>query len=658
MFIKFIKYQYSRFILFMKKGKLLISFLLILISIDSFCQSYLNITWDNKTRDLKASDHDLLGLFSNHYVEYFDSKFSDEVYIYETHHIKTKINKITDDLSNEILISKIDVTEIMDIKAKVFKKNNIVYYNYSEIKDFINNVESDDNYNYYDIPDINENDYIEVIYTLKKEFSFYGDKIIEQSYPIQSSKFILIQNNFISNIKIYNSKESIINDTIFDGKKSKIIKFNDIKASVNEQYSTPIANKLRVSYQCNNEKGIIPQSEYWENLVENVKELFFPSSTNPKAIDFYNEILSNNTKYTYEDNLTNLIDEYVKNNFIISDDNDDKLNDINYILENKISNQFSVIKIYTNLLKAAKIEYEVAISCNRYFLKFDPELFNPNQLREFIIYLPNSEKYISPNRIEYRVSEAPDDLLGNYGIFIDSDLDYYFSEITQSDKSFSQIKKKIQIFVPKKLKKLKIKEIRSYSGYWAIMNRNYVYISENEKTDFLVDYFTINGLNNKKINSYNIKNFDLSYNSKNTPLIIESNITTSDLFEKKNGLIYLKIGKVIGMQSNLFDENQRINEIEINFPNSYEYKIEVEIPKGFRVSDYSELNKLKEFISVDGSVSAKFNSKANINNNILYIDIEEFYKNLKYDKGRYQEFREVINTAAKFYNTSIVLEKI
>ena len=119
-----------------------------------------------------------------------------------------------------------------------------------------------------------------------------------------------------------------------------------------------------------------------------------------------------------------------------------------------------------------------------------------------------------------------------------------------------------------------------------------------------------------------------------------------------------EIGKVIGMQSNLFDENQRINEIEINFPNSYEYKIEVEIPKGFRVSDYSELNKLKEFISVDGSVSAKFNSKANINNNILYIDIEEFYKNLKYDKGRYQEFREVINTAAKFYNTSIVLEKI
>ena len=53
----------------------------------------------------------------------------------------------------------------------------------------------------------------------------------------------------------------------------------------------------------------------------------------------------------------------------------------------------------TNLLKEAKVNYEVAISCNRYFHKFDPDFFDPNQLREFVIYLPDFEKYISPNRI-------------------------------------------------------------------------------------------------------------------------------------------------------------------------------------------------------------------------------------------------------------------
>ena len=643
----------------MEKKFLFLRFLLIVLSVNSFSQSYLNINWDDKTGDFKTSNHDLQGIFSNHYVEYFNSKFSDEVYIYETHHMKTKINKITDDSNNDIFISKINVSEIVDVKSKIINDDTTATYGFEEMKKMIDKSTSSENYNYYKIPGIKEQDIVEVIYTVKRDFNFNGNKIIEESYPILSSKFILIENDFKSNIKIYNSFNSFVEDTLIDGKKSKIINFKNLDATSNEQYSTPIANKIKVSYQCYENREDVSQTEYWNNLVQNLRELFFPSSINPIAIDLFNEIQKNNISIPENEiSISNKIDEYIKNNFIISDDDDPNLNEISYIFDNKISNDFSIIQVYTNLLKAAKIDYEVAISCNRYFLKFDPELFDPNQLREFVIYLPKSEKYISPNRIEYRVSEAPDDLLGNYGVFIDKNLDYYFSEITQSDKNFSEIKKKIEISIPKNLKKLKIKENRSFSGYWAIMNRNYVSLSENEETDFLIDYFTINGLNNKKVTNYNIKNFDISNNSYNTPLRINSTITTTELVEEVDGLVYLKVGKVIGLQSNLFDDNKRINEIEINFPNSYEYQIEVEIPKGYRVSDYSELNKAKEFISVDGSISAKFNSNATLNNNKINIVINEFYKNLRYDKGRYQEFREVINAAAKFYESSVILEKI
>ena len=643
----------------MEKKFLFLRFLLIVLSVNSFSQSYLNINWDDKTGDLKTSNHDLQGIFSNHYVEYFNSKFSDEVYIYETHHMKTKINKITDDSNNDIFISKINVSEIVDVKSKIINDDTTATYGFEEMKKMIDKSTSSENYNYYKIPGIKEQDIVEVIYTVKRDFNFNGNKIIEESYPILSSKFILIENDFKSNIKIYNSFNSFVEDTLIDGKKSKIINFKNLDATSNEQYSTPIANKIKVSYQCYENREDVSQTEYWNNLVQNLRELFFPSSINPIAIDLFNEIQKNNISIPKNEiSISNKIDEYIKNNFIISDDDDPNLNEISYIFDNKISNDFSIIQVYTNLLKAAKVDYEVAISCNRYFLKFDPELFDPNQLREFVIYLPKSEKYISPNRIEYRVSEAPDDLLGNYGVFIDKNLDYYFSEITQSDKNFSEIKKKIEIYIPKNLKKLKIKENRSFSGYWAIMNRNYVSLSENEETDFLIDYFTINGLNNKKVTNYNIKNFDISNNSYNNPLRINSTITTTELVEEVDGLVYLKVGKVIGLQSNLFDDNKRINEIEINFPNSYEYQIEVEIPKGYRVSDYSELNKAKEFLSVDGSISAKFNSKATLNNNKINIVINEFYKNLRYDKGRYQEFREVINAAAKFYESTVILEQI
>ena len=643
----------------MKKKFLVLKILLIVSYFNTYSQSYLNIDWDSDKTILFPSDNDLYGIFNNHYVEYFKSKFTEEVYVYETRHTKTKINRINNPLDNEIIISKINVSEIVDVRAKIINQDTIISYGFDEMKKMINSDDSDENYNNYKLPNLDEGDIVEIMYTVKKDFNFNGNKIIEESYPILLSKFILIENNFKSNIKIYNSNNSFVSDIIFDGKKSKQIIFNNLTATANEQYSTPIANKIKISYQCYENRDDVSQIEYWGNLVQNVSELFFPKTVNEKAEEILREIKNGYVKIPWNElKIANAIDEYIKNNFVISDEDDPKLNDIEYILNNKISNDFSIIQVYSSLFKEADIEYEVAISCNRYFLKFDPELFDPNQLREFLIFLPNQEKYISPNRVEYRVSEAPEDLLGNYGIFIDKDLDYYFSEITLFDQDFSQIKKNIEVNISRNLNKTKINESRLFSGYWAITNRNYIYLSENEKTDFLVDFFTVNGLDNKKVSNYNIKNFDISHNTYNTPLEITSTISTSDLIEEKEGLTYLKIGKVIGLQSNLFDEKERINPIEINFPNSYDYNIKVNIPRGYKIVDFSELNKSKEYISVDGNSTAKFLSKATVSGNVLNINIKEYYKELRYSKKRYQEFREVINAAAKFYESSVRIEKI
>jgi len=643
----------------MKKKFLVLKILLIVSYFNTYSQSYLNIDWDSDKTILFPSDNDLYGIFNNHYVEYFKSKFTEEVYVYETRHTKTKINRINNPLDNEIIISKINVSEIVDVRAKIINQDTIISYGFDEMKKMINSDDSDENYNNYKLPNLDEGDIVEIMYTVKKDFNFNGNKIIEESYPILLSKFILIENNFKSNIKIYNSNNSFVSDIIFDGKKSKQIIFNNLNATANEQYSTPIANKIKISYQCYENRDDVSQIEYWGNLVQNVSELFFPKTVNEKAEEILREIKNGYLKIPWNElKIANAIDEYIKNNFVISDEDDPKLNDIEYILNNKISNDFSIIQVYSSLFKEADIEYEVAISCNRYFLKFDPELFDPNQLREFLIFLPNQEKYISPNRVEYRVSEAPEDLLGNYGIFIDKDLDYYFSEITLFDQDFSQIKKNIEVNISRNLNKTKINESRLFSGYWAITNRNYIYLSDNEKTDFLVDFFTVNGLDNKKVSNYNIKNFDISHNTYNTPLEITSTISTSDLIEEKEGLTYLKIGKVIGLQSNLFDEKERINPIEINFPNSYDYNIKVNIPRGYKIVDFSELNKSKEYISVDGNSTAKFLSKATVSGNVLNINIKEYYKELRYSKKRYQEFREVINAAAKFYESSVRIEKI
>ena len=58
-----------------------------------------------------------------------------------------------------------------------------------------------------------------------------------------------------------------------------------------------------------------------------------------------------------------------------------------------------------------------------------------------------------------------------------------------------------------------------------------------------------------------------------------------------------------------------------------------------------------------GNKISKFESQYKILDNKLVITIQEFYKTLRYQKNRYNEFRDVINSASDFYNTSIKFVK-
>ena len=644
-----------------KKYPYLLFIFFIIIYCDIFSQTYLNLDWSDEKIEINNQFNldPLIGIFSKHYIEYFKTKNSDEIYIYDTHHFRSKINSDINEINDEILIPNVNILEISDLKAKITNKDTVLFYSFSDLKLFEDKSGLDNNYKIFKLPGLQKEGIIEIMYTVKKRYNFNGNKNIQQSYPIILADFILIENDFKSNIKIYNSKYSIVNDTIIDSKKAKFVRFKYIDKTVNEQYSTPIANKIKISYQCYENDKKISQNEYWGNLVNNVSQLFFPSSLNKKANKIFEEIKSNYQKIPFNELSTaNAIDKYVKNNFTISDENDEKLNNLNYILENKKSNDFSIIQVYTNLLKIAEIEYEVAISCNRFYFKFDPEFFDPNQLREFIIYLPKIDKYISPNRIEYRVSEPPEDLIGNYAMYIDKSLDYYFSEIVLTNNDYSKINKNINVSFSKKFKNATINESRSFTGYWGLLNRNYIYLSESEETEFLVDYFTLSGLENKKILKYKIINFDLDNNSTNEPLLISSKIQTTDLVKNETDSIILFPGKVIGLQSNLFEKEKRWNPIEINFPNEYDYNIKFDIPKGYTIANFENLNIYKKYVSVDGNITAKFKSYAKYDNNTLIIYVKEFYKSLRYEKKRYDEYRDVINAAAKFYESSVLLEKI
>ena len=634
-----------------------IVFIIILFTytISSYSQYYKNYSWKEEvdTVDVEA-DHmneSSVGVFEKTIVEFVSGKFSNTILKYETHHYQIKVlnDKGVSKHSN-IVIPMNEVTNLKDIRVRIIDENG-------ELSEFDNNTinelgdfESSVNFKNFHLAGVKTNSTIEVLYTLEKQYNIHGNKILQKSYSIKKSEFLLIPGPTQGIIKTY-SIDSKVKDTIINTHPAKTIKIVDIPAIIDEEYAAAIANRQRLSFQCPLPDDNMNQEDYWENIVSNISPIMFPKNIHPKIFEISSEVIQKNEINEY--NIANKIDDYVKNNFIISENDNVSLNNIDYILENKTSNDFSIIQVYTQLLTAAGINYEIVITSNRYYNRFDSEFFDPNMLREFLIYFPKEKKYIAPNRLEYRIGEAPFDLLGNYGIYIDRLLDFYFSEIIQSDKSYSRIKRNIKVEFERKLKKIVIDEYQEYSGHWATNNRSLLNFSDEEGLDTFKDYLTASGIENKKVINYEIINAELFQKNYNTPFIVNSKISTESLTTKiKNGY-QVKIGNVIGMQSQLYEDIDRFHPIEITYPNQYDYRIVVKIPKGYSIEGLEGLVFNKSYISLMGNKICKFESNYEINENELVISIQEYYKTLRYQKNRYNEFRDVINSAADFYNTSI-----
>ena len=634
-----------------------IVFIIILFTytLSSYSQFYKDYSWEEEANivDLEATlmNESSIGVFEKTIVEFISGKFSNTIIKYETHHYQIKVlnDKGVSKHSN-IIIPMNEVTNLKDIKVRIIDKNGELTEFDNNTIDELGDFESSVNFKNFHLAGLNDNSTIEVLYTLEKQYNIHGNKILQKSYSIKKSEFLLIPGPTQGIIKTY-SVNSKVKDTIINTYPAKIIKVVDIPAIIDEEYATAIANRQRLSFQCPLPDDNMNQEDYWENIVSNISPIMFPKNIHPKIFEISSEVIQKNEINEY--NIANNIDDYIKNNFTISENDNVSLNNINYILENKTSNDFSIIQVYTQLLTAAGINYEIVITSNRYYNRFDPEFFDPNMLREFLIYFPEEKKYIAPNRLEYRIGEAPFDLLGNYGIYIDRLLNFYFSEIIQSDQSYSRIKRNIKVEFERKLKKIVIDEYQEYSGHWATNNRSLLNFSDEEGLAGLKDYLTASGIENKKVINYEIINAELFQKNYNTPFIVNSKISTESLTTKiKNGY-QVKIGNVIGMQSQLYEDIDRFHPIEVTYPNQYDYRIVVKIPKGYSIEGLEGLVFNKSYISLMGNRICKFESNYEITENELAISIQEFYKTLRYQKNRYNEFRDVINSAADFYNTSI-----
>jgi hypothetical protein len=636
--------------------KKLFIFILLFSTINSFSQYYKIYDWEEKPQlhELTESENNesSIAILKKNIVEFGKSKITDKMRIFETTHTIIRVN---DDKGinthNQVYIPMRRVKKLKYIKARtVAKDGKITNLDENNIKQ-IENVEEYGNFQIFAIEGVENGSEIEVMYTVEKEYSPFGTENLQFDYPVKRSEMVFISNGLISNIKTYNTDQNF-ERTYLDNLLVEELVLNDIPSTSEEDYAAKDAYKIYVAYQCfgNSE---LTQEVLWNNTVENVGGNFFPAVIPKIVIDeIRSNILKKDEKIS-DFEIASRLDNYIKSNFTVVENNNPLLEEIDYILKNRSSSDYGIIKAYAHFLKALNIEYEIVITANRYEHKFDPEFYSPNALRKFLIYLPRLKQYISPDRIDYRISEAPTNILGNNGLFINYELQYYFKKIGQDDPNYSKIIRVMDINFSDDFDKVIVDEDQEYTGHWGFQNRAFMALTTGQQKADFQDYLTGSGIEDKNVTKFELGNTEMNQTEYNLPYIVKSTIESSALLEEAGESYIFKVGQVIGTQSELYQERKRLYPVEMQYPNEYNYTITVDIPNGYLLEGLESLI-INKKLEIDGEILCKWDSNYVIKNKKLIISIVEYYRTNDYPIEHYEGFREVINAASDFNKAAVL----
>ena len=640
-------------------------FLVILLSCFSFAlawaQAYINYDWEKNPTISQLTESEkkesVIGIKETIIVEYKSSFLSNNIRVYETHHTIIRANdEVGISKNNKVYIPLSQIKNVLSIKARSINPKGIIQnFDKKNIKE-IQNVEEYGAFKIFAIEGVEMGSDIEVLYTVEKNYIPFGNEIIQEEHPIREYNFYFIYGLLNGKVKSYNTNISF-ESFRYKGEKAEHLALKNVPAKVEEDYATPEANRSQIAYQCFGAVVYLNQKEVWNRVINNISDGYFPSSIEKKIQSSANEIIEESkSKDAYK--RAALLDNYVKTNFSVVENNNTELNNIDYILSNKSASKSGIIKVYAQYLAAMDIPYEIVFTANRFIHhKVDSSFFSAKSISARLIYLPSIKKYITPSRIEYRLGEAPYAFLGNVGAFLSKKGVVDFREITQITEDYSRIEREIIITIDAEEEKTIIEEHQEYSGHWAIINRAVMNLSGKKIKNDFQDHLTGSGIEDKKTEKIELVNDEIFQLEYNKPFVINSRIVSESLLENAGDMYIFEIGKIIGTQSELYQEKNRVHPIEMQYPNEYRYDIRLKIPKGYRLDGLESL-KINKELKQDGKLLCFFHSNYKILNNELKISINEVYKTTKIPLEKYENFRHVINAASDFNKATILITKV
>lgn len=625
--------------------------------------------WESNRSKLKLSAADIKSasvvLKDKRVIEYiFDE--TKNLAIYKTLHKIILVNTSEAiEQYNKVYVGIEDANSLVSIKARsINKSGKVTLLDKNSFKE-LNNVENMGAFKIFAIEGLEPGSEIEYIYTVKRGVSLFGREFFQSSNTVKNLEFDIISPKHLEfESKGYNGVFNF-QDTIIEDKRFLTLHIDSIPAASDEEYAVYQANLQRVDYKLTyNHEGGRGRLLTWANAAESIfqQTSVFNSAEKSKV-----KKLVKSQKFASlpnEESKIKAVENYIKSNILLRKGNTSDFILLDKIIANKFADETGIVRLFEAIFSELNIDHRLVLTTNRSDVKFDGKFDTWKFLDNYVYYFPAYDKYLAPTQMEMRYGMIPFYWTHNEGLFIKKvkigDTETSVSEvkfIPALDSKYSPDNIYADITFSEDLENATIKVTKKMGGYNAVNFQPYYTKIEPENLDKLHDQLLQFISPDADINNIKVENTDPNKSLIEYPFIISGDLTVTSLIEKAGNKYFFKVGDVIGRQSELYSEKNRVNSVENDFNRVYIRQIKIKIPNGYTFKNLDDIKKNVAFEEENGRKTMGFISTYKVEGDLLIIDIDEHYNDIEFPLSMFEDFRKVINAAADFNKVVLILDK-
>lgn len=503
---------------------------------------------------------------------------------------------------------------------------------------------------------------IEFYYCLKSNTQLYGSIYFENTlFQVNKSVELISPIDIVFSAKAYNTGQNV-EETENGSLRTLKLSLQNIEKYEAEKYALEDADKIRFDYSFTyNSNNQATTLQTWNNIANSVKKALLAEKEDCEK-QFVKIIKAEKLVGEDPEQTVRNIENFVKSNINI--DSEAPPAPLQDVFKNKFTSEFGAQKLFATLFELSGIEYEVICGLSKMDKKFDPELVSWGSIDALFFYFPFADKYLNPKNSFIRLGFLESQYTGVEALFIQS-LDMggvkatvgIVQEISEPDYNTNADQMDITVDFNNEVDQLIINYERTLAGQLVNDLKGYFTLSTSDEQEQLKENIFKSFLKEDiEIVNATVSNTNLNSDEWEKPISFIGVIESKAFIEKAGSKIFVKVGELIGMQTELYAENQRKYDINIGNQHGYLRKIKVNIPTGYEVSNLQDIN--KKFSCEDkGQVVCDFISNYTMEGKSISMNVNETYYQTKISKSLYPSFQKVINAAADWNKVVLVLQK-